>query len=341
MLSEFRFTSRLIACWLLLLFSPQAVGFLIPQLTRLSHPQHFPVSTEPLIFPLLLSQKNVGEASQPENLRLISTSPPIWTSIQPILSPEECEQLQNDAPDVDNQNPALKLLQQRLDSLIGRSPDANVVLPRLLVYDDVDSDQNFDIVEDVLPYGLHVDTADDGGNHSRRYISALVYLTDSKSAATIFPLAVQRESSSQEDCTSDEALRAAQSLLDADVQHTQIATSDEDEATAAVLEKAAWQLYHDDTSKSSSRSREVGIRILPRQGHCALLSFVQPDGSTDPRSWHSSEGLHVGDAKSVLTFFFELDVSDDGTPASALTTAEFGKRAQDRIHHMVHDTIDN
>lgn len=285
------------------------------------------------------------------SLRLLSMNPPLWVTTEPILTPDECDLLSNHLNEQERNDKAqdtLSSLQERLDRFICRAGPP--VMPRLLEYEP--TDEGYDSVEAVLPDGLHVDTADDGGSSSRRFLSVIVYLTDTDSAATNFPLAVPLQVQPRrggtatidepfdDDDSDSPALEAARFLIDADVQHTEWCSSDKEEQMARVLERAAFMLHQQSDSEAVVVSSNgcQGLRILPRQGHFVAFSFVEPaTGMVNPRSWHSSEALLPGHEKRVLTFFYKVpnkthDAEELLTPC--LAPIEFGKCVQEALQPM-------
>ena len=256
----------------------------------------------------------------PKKIQRLSMNPPLWVSVDPILSSDECDALSKYPYD---EHSPLSTLQQRLDRIIGRSNTDRAIIPRLLEYEPNEDDEE----DDALPDGLHVDSADDGGMESRRYLSVIVYLTDSSSAATTFPLAIPESLSSTNFGDDDEAaVKAAKSLLESDIHHTQCCTNDDEELAASILERHAVKIYRRNSAASPS-----GIRVLPRKGHLVMFSFVQPDGSIHPRSWHSSEALFPDEEKRVLTFFYTL------SPNLDLSRIEFGSWVQNEIQDLLNN----
>lgn len=233
-------------------------------------------------------------------LQQLSASPLLFTSTQPLLTSSECQTLSNHFGGRETSEGAgeyvLAKLQSTLDHLLARDSQEGPVTPRFLQYEPTLA-MDAQSTDELLPDGLHVDT-----NNGKlfRYLTVLVYLTDSQSSATAFPLAVPLGS------YADESLvHHAQSLLNDNIHHTGFAQG---HPSAPFLHQAALNVY------SPFVHNPVGLRVLPQQGHIVAFWNIDPaTGDADPCTWHGAEALKGGDAKEVLTFFYEVPLEKVGT----------------------------
>lgn len=288
------------------------------------HTEFFPQTTQPPVLTKTTNDNgNNGGSSLP--LKPVSTDPLLLVSTQPVLSPFECHTLSDyfQKQQLGGQGAeVLHSLQDRLDTLICRPPQDchDRVQPRFLSYQPCNKKQKqkptdaLALQKWLLPDGLHVDT-----NNGKffRYLTVLVYLTSSSSAATNFPLGLRRKNNSG---TRDEGklLEASMTLLQANVKHTRADYNDcrDDESSQGnkdprtLLEQAAWETYIND-SNAGNAQQDIGIRVLPRQGHITVFASIDPaSGMADPRSWHGPEVLLPGDSKELLSFFYEVPVEE-------------------------------
>jgi hypothetical protein len=293
-------------------------------------------------------------------LTVLSVDPLLFVSTQPILSPNECNELccyfeSKEQPDSEKENGELEppellhRLQQTLDRMIARPIGEAPVQPRFLKYDPVVSTTDSIIREPsslrfggpstLLPDGLHVDV---NNGFLFRYLTVLVYLTTSNCSATTFPLAkplkTKKYYQSKEDYSDDpdhRLYRASQRLLHKRIHHTRFDIQTHSKKTVRreqdlietnnsmdLLDQAAWKLYQTD-SELPSTDASIGIRVLPRQGYVTAFSGIDSHtGEPHARSWHGAEAGH--DPKRVLTFFYEI-------PTGTFTSqAEFAQRVQER-----------
>ena len=75
---------------------------------------------------------NTANNEMPKEIQRLSMNPPLWVSVDPILSNDECDAFSKDPY---NEYSPLSKLQQRLDQAIGRSNTDHAIIPRLLEYE--------------------------------------------------------------------------------------------------------------------------------------------------------------------------------------------------------------
>ncbi len=121
----------------------------------------------------------------------------------------------------------------------------------------------------------------------------------------------------------NEIQNVAKNLILQDVQHTRMLDANERQLELGkVIDDAAVLV-------AKEENNDMGLRILPKQGHFCLFSSLKPDGYPNPLSFHGGEAMDVDETKDVLTFFYEIPV---GTFHSR---QEFGRRVVERERHFI------
>lgn len=143
--------------------------------------------------------------------------------------------------------------------------------------------------------GLHVDTL----HAPRRFVTALLYLTDvAKGGQTVFPLATNPSGLAPWSRVADSrAVSAAQVLLDVGIEHTHLmsrAFPRSDTAAQAL-----------DLLESRVMDPGCGIGVQPVAGDLLLFFTRAGEGCVDARSWHGGAAVMEG-CKWTLQNFMEM-----------------------------------
>lgn len=153
--------------------------------------------------------------------------------------------------------------------------------------------------------GLHVDTL----HAPRRFVTALLYLTDvARGGQTVFPLAVDPNSRNPWSCVSDaRAVSAAQVLLDRGIEHTSLMSRAFPRGDTAA--KAL------DLLEARGMDPRCGVAAQPIAGDLLLFFTRGDEGCVDARSWHGGAAVTQG-SKWTLQNFMEIP-SDTLLPDAA------------------------
>ena len=269
-------------------------------------------------------------------LSLLSEQPLLLVTDEiPLLSATECRILRDGyrrgktGAGTDHQH-VLQSLQERLDCLLLRDKNDEIVEPRFLDYpsDDTTYASLGNEAEQLLPDGLHVDT---NNAYYLRYLTVLVYLsTSDRYRATTFPV-IQPDVST--------AWCAAHELLLEHNQHHTRRNLEETEAAQApvaaqTLEQAAVELFtnsHSSPAPDGVIQKGRGLRVLPRTGHAVIFSSLTPDGHPDPRTWHGAENV-FNDPKQALSLFYECPLE------RVYCRQDLGAYAQERYQKLLAGT---
>ncbi len=140
-----------------------------------------------------------------------------------------------------------------------------------------------------FPSGFHVDT---NGGMTRRFASALIYLTTPTSGGqTVFPLAVdavaaERRGGGVKHKEDAAALSASHTLLRSGVYHT----GNSRKPLARTLEAFAQPtpLTSTPPTEAGHAANGRGVSVRAKAGNLLVFWTRRPDG-IDPRSWHAGE----------------------------------------------------
>ena len=297
----------------------------------------------------------ISNGNNPLQLIPKAINPIMFTSSVPLLTKVQCEKLAtwcqtviakygtltNDAliKDLDDDKEGAqimvqlqKIIHENIMGLKGSDDYDDYVMPRYISYIEPEKQTILDNMDAVslLPDGLHVDT-----NNSKhfRHFTILFYLNSCATfGATSFPLAIpyidkgnrnymdikQHIEKNRLNLQLNQAQEAANQLILKDVHHTRMADANRECLDLGrIVENDAVPLLNKATN-------QMGLRVMPEQGHICLFSNLLPDGYPNPLAFHGGEVMNAGESKEVLTFFYEIPVG------SFTNRQDFGRRVQER-----------
>ena len=125
----------------------------------------------------------------------------------------------------------------------------------------------------------------------------------------------------------NEIQKVAQNLILEDVQHTRMVDATEEQLKLGrIVDEAAIEVLRKQKSHDNIKNNQIdmGLRVLPKQGHFCIFSSLNADGYPNPLSFHGGEAMDIGESKEVLTFFYEVPIE------TFSNRKEFGERVVER-----------
>ena len=125
----------------------------------------------------------------------------------------------------------------------------------------------------------------------------------------------------------NEIQKVAQNLILEDVQHTRMMDATEEQLKLGrIVDEAAIEVIQKQKNQDHLKNDDydMGLRVLPKQGHLCLFSSINTDGYPNPLSFHGGEAMDIAESKEVLTFFYEIPIETFNS------RAEFGERVVER-----------